>query len=280
MIKRRSMTRKRSASDKKAHHVWSAEADERGVPVVRREKLEKEAFDGITASRRSASSGPLARKVAAEKCAAYLGLFGADLVDNPTLVSAIPAGVVRRFNAATRNEASPRIYTWNELRKAFNAEHVDHARKAIADGIKVRLASKYLDLPFVITADVLDQISDLPREAIKCAVDHIKTGANVLVDKVALSRVANVLSTYTGSGSYKMAADNTAQSYWENYYGPYGKELVKEVKKRVRADLAHKWLHKNGVDSAAAEYWKGYFGAYGDEWVTIVPKRLSPSNVR
>jgi len=266
---------------RRAHHMWSAQADERGVPQVRRNKLEAEKFEGVDEERRNASSD-LSRRIAAEKCAAYLGLFGADMVDDPTLISEIPEGVARRFNAADRSNEAPRVYSWEELRRAFGAEHIDHARQSVAQGIKVRLASKYLNLPFMVTADILDQLADVPRGDVRAAVMYLKQGdqAKTAAKDEVVARVAEVLSGYIEPGSHRMAADEKAQAYWASYYGPYGEELVREVKKRVQADLAREWLRKNGVDEAAADYWKSYFGEYGEKWVSVVPKMLSPSNAK
>ena len=260
-----------------AHHMWKAETDDNDVPRVRRSKLEPDAFEGIEAHRTAAK---FSQKIAAQKCAAHLGVFGADLVDNPTMTSSIPPGVVRRFNAAERTDAVPRIYTWDELRRAYGDEYVDHARGAVSNGMTVRMASKYLGLPFVIAADIVDKMADVPKEEVKKAIDYIKSkdGASNMARADVAERVAEILADYVEPGSQRVAVDDKAAAYWEAYYGPFGEELVREIKKRVRADLASAWLRKNGVDQAAADYWKSYFGEYGDKWVSIVPKKLSPSN--
>lgn len=277
---RRQVTgRHESPRSRDAHHMWNAEQDDKGVPRVRRSKLEPDEFEGVEApDQRTAAN--FSQKIAAQKCAAYLGLFGADLIDNSTLIAEIPPGVVRRFNAADRSEPAPRIYTWEELRRAFTDAYVDHAREAVKNGMTVRMASKYLGLPFVIAADIVDKMADVPREEVKKAIDYIKANdsAKNAASAAVAERVAEILAEYVEPGSQRVAVDDKAAAYWEAYYGPFGEELVREIKKRVRADLADSWLRKNGVDQAAADYWKSYFGEYGDKWVSIVPKKLSPSN--
>jgi len=255
--------------------MWAVESGEDGVPRVRRSKLEPDDFEGMEGRQ---ASRTLARKIAGETCAAFWGLFGADLVDDPTLISEIPVGVARSFNAAARDEATPRVYEWEELRRAFTSDAVDHARKAVSQGMRVRMASRYLDLPFMITADVLEQMSDVPREELKAAVDYFKvSGSKVAQQGDVVRRVAAILRDYVEPGSHRIAVDEKAKAFWEAYYGPYGEEMVREIKKRVRADLSAAWMRKNGVDDAAAAYWSDYFGEYGAEWVSIVPKKISPS---
>jgi hypothetical protein len=43
--------------------------------------------------------------------------------------------------------------------------------------------------------------------------------------------------TATTPGVAKTAIDSTAKDYWSSYFGPYGKELVRDIKKRVLAAL-------------------------------------------
>ena len=268
----------RHEDPKTAHHLWAADEDDKGVHV-RRNRQEPEMFSGEQS--RTAS---LSQRVAFEKCAACLGLMGADLVDNPTYVSDLPAGVVKRFNEASRDEVAPRIHTWEELRRAFGDEAITHARKAFGQGIQTRLASKEWGIPFMMAADILDKLPKVSREEVGKAVAYVKT--TPIMQRVASSmdfvtrRVAMVFDAYDTARSRRIAIDEKAVAYWESYYGPFGRELVRDVHKRVRADLAGAWLRKQGVDEAAAEYWRSYFGEYGDKWVTVVPKKLSPTNAR
>jgi hypothetical protein len=265
-------------TSRSAHHLWTAEKDDKGSPRVRRSKLEPDKFDVDEESQ--SRTAAISRKIAGDNCAAYLGIFGATLVDDPTLNSEIPRGVVGRFNIVARDESVPQVRTWDELREAFGPDAINHIRASVSNGMQVRMASKYLDVPFVIAADIVDQLADLPKVAVKQAVDYLKSGgktASSKLDNDTVSRVAAIFSEYRDGQSHKIAIDSNAEAYWTAYYGPFGSELVREVKKRVRADLASAWMRKNGVDSAASEYWSKYFGAYGSRWVSIVPKKLSPS---
>lgn len=226
----------------------------------------------------------LSQQIAAEKCAAILGVFGADLVDNPILGTDLPAGVVRSFNVSSRVEEAPKILTWGELRTAFSDDAVGHVRRSIGYGMKTRMASKALGVPFIVAADILDKLPNVPADVVKRAVDYVKAGKaegrKASSMDFVTRRVSAILAEYRDPSTHRLAVDERAAAYWEAYYGPFGKELVREVQKRVRADLAGEWLRKNGVDEVAAEYWRNYFGEYGDKWVSVVPKKLSPSNVR
>jgi|GEM_PF-2894198 len=269
-----------------AHHLWDAARDDEGRLKIRRNRMEAEVFDTDEqkkeATRREAGLHKEAsgKEAARETAQALWGLFGADLVDEPTLNEEIPVSVSRRFNTAARNEAPPKVHTWDELRRAFGAEHVDHARKAIAHGMKVRFASKYLDVPFIIAAEIITQLPDVPKTEVKQAIDLIKTGRKIAAFQsggAAARRVALILDEYVDPASHRIAIDQKAKDYFSAYYGPFGEELVREIKKRVRADLASSWMRRNGVDAVAAEYYSKYFGAYGQRWVSVVPKMISPS---
>lgn len=239
-------------------------------------------FSGEQKTAKTAAT--LSQKIAAEKCVACLGLFGADLVDDPTLNSDLPRGVVGQFNTVAREEAVPQVRSWEELRRAFGPEKIAHARKGIGRGMQIRLTSKAWNLPFLMTSDILDRFPSVPLERVAQAVEFIRSTpperrVGATMDFIA-RRVAKIFEEYSDPSSRRLAVDEKASAYWQSYYGPFGKELVREVQKRVRADLAGIWLRKNGVDEVAAEYWRNYFGAYGDKWVSVVPKKLSPSNAK
>lgn len=266
----------RETSRRRGHHLWNTELDDDGRRRLRRSRTEREMFnqDEQKQARKVAS-----RKVAAETISAYWGLFGADLVDDPTLSEEIPVSVSRRFNAALRNDEPPRIHSWEELRRAFGEKVVQDAREAISDGMKVRMASKYLDVPFVIAAELLAQLEGVDKVALKLAVDAVKSGEHREANAKGPTlghKVAAVFEEFP-EGSRRIAVDSAAERYWVEYYGPFGEDLVKEVKKRVRADLAAAWMRKNGVDEVASEYWSSYFGALGEHWVKVVPKKISPA---
>jgi hypothetical protein len=155
-------------------------------------------------------------------------------------------------------------------------------KQAISQGMKIRQASKYFNLPFIVTADIIEDADVIGRKAMKEIVDLVCVGKKDLAvrnyGKVA-KKVATLYTIAKKTGNHKLAVDSTAEKYWEDYYGEYGKQLVKEVKKRVRADVAQEWLMRCGVDEAATKYWQNYFtdSDYGKALTETIPKKLSPS---
>jgi len=271
-----------------AHHMWSAGRGEDGRVHLRRSKQEKESFE--QEKRRAMLKAASKRRDEAKRkqeakdtCAAMWGLFGADLVDDSTFSTDIPVAVVRRFNASDRREQSPRVPSWEELRRAYGSETVQEIRQSVADGIRTRSASKYLNLPFIMTKDVLNTCKDVPPAVLRETVDLVKLGRvreAFLKHGGIAQKVSKVFRDFADASSRKIAVDEAAKSYYEEYYGLYGQDLVQDVKKRVKADMAGAWMRKNGVDDVAAAYWENYYGAYGSAWVSVVPAKLSPSNVR
>ena len=258
---------------KNSHHLWRAERSDDGRISVRRESPEPEDF---------AIDQQAVAKEGADVCAAVWGLWGASLVDDNTLNSEIPRGVANRFNVAAKKlgGSAPRVYTWSDLEKAFGDKLVKMSRQSIVDGMRVRVESKYLGLPFLMTAEILDQFSDLDHSAVRQIVSMIKDGdrKNAVAEYgMVAHRVAKVVDHYKDSG-HKLAVDEKAKNYFNSYFGPYGDELVAEIKKRVRADLAKAWLKKGGVEEKAANLWSAYYGAHGSDWVKIVPGLISPSS--
>ncbi len=262
---------------RQAHHLWGADRDDKRGVRVHRSKLEKEDWSDIPAhrtSRRNAAAGDLHAASVSEAC---WGIFGADLVDDLTLNSELPTSVRHQFNKASRIEDAPRVYSWDELSDACSPSGVLHARQAISRGMRIRMASKFLGVPFIVTAELLDRFPKVSKDSMKAEVLRFKSGK-----KVASSlgrRVAEVIDEFA-DGRHKIAIDAKAKAYWESFFGPFGEEMVREVQKRVRADLAKAWFQKNAIDEKAAEYWSNYYGAYGKDWVSIVPKKISPSNAK
>jgi len=258
-----------------AHHLWSAHSDEGGKVKLVRSKMEPENFEDLEGTEKEA---------AREVSNAYWGLWGASLTDNELLSSDIPAGIVDRLNIVagemSRKQASARVYNWNELRTAFGSTTVDEIRKSISDGMKIRMISKHLDVPFIITAELIDHFGDTDKQELKDIVDLIRNGNSKRAVKEFGSKaqkVKKICDHYVRTGSTKLAVDEKAKSYWENFYGPYGKELTREIKRRVRADLLGSWMHKNGVDDSAKDYWSSYYSeGYGEEMVKDLAKKLSP----
>jgi len=254
-------------SERKSHHLWSAERDGDQIQV-HRSKLEPE-FE----------------EEAIEVCASLWGLWGATLVDNSQFSKAIPTPTVTQFNSTVakikQGAESPRVYSWAELRKAFGTEEVSSIRAFVRDGMRTRLASRDLNIPFVMAADVINAFEDMDRSSIKAALKMIKAGEQgKVVTKYgsAGKDLIQIYDEYATTGSYKIAIDESARNYFESYYGPYGKDLVAEIKKRVVADITKTWMVKNGVDEAAADYWSNYFAdGYGAELIKDVEKRPTPA---
>jgi hypothetical protein len=263
-------------SEKKGHALWTAESDTEGNVVLHRSVAERDDLD--LAESEFIKSG----------AAAAWGLWGASVADRSGFDSLeMPISVCKRFNLVAKElqkeeQAPPRVRSWAELSKVLGQDKVLELRHAIANGMEVRLASKFVNLPFVVTADLLDDIKVIGKKAMKEIVDFVKTGkvaeAVTRFGKVA-SKVADFYSEALETGNYKIAVDEAAKAYWEAYYGDFGAQLVKEIKKRVRADIAYEWLVKHGVDQAAAEYWQNYFAemGYGKALTEVLPKKLSPS---
>lgn len=260
---------------RESHHYWSAEKDENKILIKRRIKNKIASY----LKRRKASSMEANKRKESEYAVMYWNLFGSSLVDDNTLSSTLPRSIVENFNksASIMNEPAPRIFTWSELSNAFGKENIDEVRKHVSSGMKIRMASKYFNVPFIVAAEILDKLGSVRFDDIKNAVRIARNErlVNRSDDKV-VKRISYIIKKYAGNRS-KIAVDPKAKEYWENYYGPFGKEMVREIKKRVRADIAESWMRKNGVDQKAIDYWSNYYGEYGMNWVSIVPKKISPS---
>ncbi len=261
--------------DKKhAHHLWSANECEDGKINIVRSKTEPEDFEE-----------KLMNRDAKEVFNACWGLWGASLTDDELLSNSIPSGVVSRLNKAANNliyenKKLKRILSWDELRTAFGSDKVNEIRKNISNGMGIRVVSKHLNVPFMVTAELLDHLGDVDGGELKDIVNIIKSGNN---NKKASEKFGNkikiaerIYNHYSKTGMHKLSVDEKAKQYFEDYFGPFGKELTREIKKRVRADLIKAWMNKNGVDEKAVEYWSNYFADYGREWVSILPKKISP----
>jgi len=256
---------------KRSHHLWSAEKDEAGKIKVNRSAAEKEEFNmEKTASRKNADK---------ETSDALWGLFAASLCDDRSLTAEIPKSIVARFNASVSNEA-PKVKSWDELRSDFGDSPISEIRQAVAQGIKVRLASRYLDLPFIMTKDVMDATASVDMKHVKTMISGIREGRTAEVVKVygaPAIKLANIFEGFKKSGMIKLSVDDKARKTWESYFGPYGKLLCSEISKRIRADLAERWMRRNAIDSEAAAYWSNYFGEYGSSWISVIPKLLRPT---
>jgi hypothetical protein len=251
--------------NKKSHKLWSASMDD-GKLVVKRSETEQD-FDDFEYTK--------------AVVATHLGLWGSSLTDYNSF-NKLSDSMVGRFErvASSLKEAqeAPKVYSWVDLNKAFTETKVAEVRDHIVFGMKTRQLSKYLDIPFVGAADFHDDVQKVGKKTLKKIVRAYKAGKRIS----QYGKLANKVKRVLGSRLPKVSVDQAAEDYYKAYYGPYGDQLVKEVKKRVKADLAKIWLVKQGVDESAADYWQNYFidGAYGQQMTKDIPKRLSPKASR
>jgi len=268
---------------KRAHHLWSADKSEGKLRIKRSDFLDEDdplVEEPVTSRKRS--SRRVARRVqvqdAKEATQALFGVWGATLVDDDTFTKPIPQALVQRFNATVGQSVAPKTYTWSELNKAVGAEKIAVAKAAVQDGMKTRLIAKELDVPFLVAAEIIDKLDGMDMTRVRAAVHAVKYESLKVASREYGSLARTVASAFNQFKGRKLAVDEKAQAYFESYYGPYGQEMVAEIQRRVRADLAHRWLLKNGVDEKAAEYWSHYYSdtGYGAEMISAIPKKLSP----
>lgn len=265
---------------REAHHLWNAERED-GKIRIQRTKAEKddweEEVEKKTASRREASMDKSAGKQTAQ---AMWSVFGASLVDDSALTSEIPKSVAQRLNACVDEaQNAPSIPTWDEIRTAYGAENVDEARQNIANGMHDRIASKFYDLPLAVTAEIRATLPDVGKEHVKAMLDAVRSGKVADVVRVYgddARKVARIYNKARVTGMYKLAVDQDAKKILEDYWGPFGKELTRSIQKRVRADLAERWMRRHAVDEPAAKVFSAYFGEYGEQWVNYVAPLLRP----
>jgi len=259
----------------KAHHLWNAETGKDNNITITRSVAEREDLE--------AAEAEFAKSVADSAW----GFFGARLVDSSGFDRIeMPVSIQNRFNSVARQltaskESPPKVYSWQDLGKVFGEDTIKEIKFAVAHGMRVRQASKFLNLPFILTADLIEDVEVIGKNAVKDIVSRVKAGRV----KEAISeygtpakKVAKLFKEAHELNNHRIAVDEAAKKYWEDYYGEYGAQLVKEIKKRVRADLAYEWLRKCGVDEAAAKYWQNYFSDsdYGKALTEVLPKKLTP----
>jgi hypothetical protein len=264
------------AITKDAHHLWEAETEDGKLKLRRVKNLDEDAMvanlDKVVATK--IASAPDVE----DTLMACMGVWGATLVDDDLFTRPIAKPIVARFNQVIDNEV-PKVYSWDELGKAAGHQKIEKVRKAIANGMKTRLVSKEFNVPFLVAADLIDKLDGFDKGALKEAIDAVKHNKTAKSSKYASLPIKDVATAFSRFAGMKLAVDAKAQAYFIDYFGPYGQELVAEIQRRVRSDIAYKWLRKNGVDEVAAEYWKNYFseGGYGEALVSVIPKKLSPA---
>ncbi len=254
--------------------MWNAESNDDGKVVVNRATAEREDLDDFEFAKSISASA--------------WGLFGAGLADEVGSMKAdrMPAAVKERLAVVATElkeagEDGPAVKSWKELDEAYGEDLMAEARQCIAHGMTTRQASKFYELPFIAAADLLEDAEIIGRTAMKDIVDRIKAGdASVISEYGEPAKHAASVCKEARSGLCKIAVDQSAADYWVSYYGDYGKDLVSDVKKRVKADVACEWLTKCGVDQAAADYWQNYFteGGYGKAMTETLPKKISPAD--
>lgn len=265
---------KHSTREKEAHHMWDAEREDGKVRVRRTKHADEEEMFAEKKARRTAARANNTR----EQAMACLGVWAATLVDDELLTREIAQPIVARFNAV-RPEEAPRVHSWEDLGKVLGEQKTAHVRAAISDGMRTRLVSKSLNVPFLVAAELIDRMDGMDMKVMKAAVASVKSGNKTAARKYG-SIARDIQSAFARFGGMKLAVDDKAKRYFTDYFGPYGAELVADIQRRVRADLSYKWLTKNGVDEAAAEYWSSYFseGGYGALMVGDIARKLSPAN--
>lgn len=262
---------------KESHHLWEAERSE-GKIHIKRTQAEKEEWDVDQKTASTHKEAKMDKQAAKEMADVYWGLFAATLVDDPSLTQEIPAGVVKRFNAAVINEY-PTIKTWEELRKAYGEEVIRDIRHAVANGINVRLASKFLNVPLIMAQDIINVTKGVDSVHVKAMVDGIKAGKTAEVVKIYgedAKKIAEIFEDVKKTGMPKLAVDEKMKKILKTFWGPYGDLLTQEVKKRVRADLAKKWFTKHAVDEKAAELLSSFLGEYGSQWTRYIAPIIRP----
>jgi hypothetical protein len=254
MVKRRKTT-------KQSHHLWQSNATRDGDVIVNRTKAEREDLDDL--------------ELYQAKAAASLGMWGASMTDLRQF-SRLPHNASKHYSKVAKElqdagETAPKVMSWAKLSKAFGADKVASVKESVEFGMKARLASKELNIPFVMAADLVEDWEKVGTAVLKEIVDTVKEGKTSSAPKALVKKVRQVLS----SSIPKIAIDQAAAEYYKAYYGPFGESLVKEVKKRVKADLVKLWMVKQGVDEAAAEYWSAYYSdtGYGADMTKDVKDR-------
>jgi hypothetical protein len=257
---------------KQSHRLWSKEQDSNGNVIIKRSSPERDDWSEEDLEyARSASQS-------------IWGLFGASLVDDNMFKNDLSRSLINHLNRSasvlrSQKVKLPKIPTWRELRARHGSDLIDEVRDSVSMGIKARQASLFLNIPLIMAYDIVDGYKSFDKKALKEVLDSIKSeGPEASYDKFGkvAGELTQLLDEYSQTGLHKMAVDDQAKDYWLSYLGPYAEELVRDVRRRVRADMASQWLRKQSVDESAREYWENYYGAYGTSLVQgdVSKKRL------
>jgi len=219
--------------------------------------------------------------------------FGAELADS-IVRNPLPARTIEGLKLlASMNLSTEKVSktaSWDSLKEYATEPKTSEARNLIVAGLAMRQASHELNIPFTMAWECRDVIGKLPKKAAKNLFDGLKE-AEALSPKdpvVALliretgfenvKKACDVLQAYKEdlyAKVIKRAVDSSAKTYWEEYYGDYGTQWVRDIKRRVRADLIKATLRKQGLDDAATKYWEEYYGDYGKALVDKVDRAVT-----
>jgi len=219
----------------------------------------------------------------------YWVTYGASLADAIVSAPNLPQTTLHNLRTAKLGSKTQRVASWISLKAYGGDQAVDTVLKHVRAGVAARLASRKLNLPLAVTWDLRHEIPKVARGSLPSLVLGLKEMKEFsirdriacdLVNKFGESTVGKWASAFvayrkgTCELQKKIAVDTTAKDYWTSYFGEYGDEWVRDVKRRVRADLTSAKLKMQGVDSTAVDYWGNYFGEYGDELVKEVDRAV------
>lgn len=236
---------------RRSHKLWSATSDEKGNIVLHR----------TTAERDDLESFEYLKPVVATS----LGLWGSYLVDSSVFYG-IPSDIVSGYQLTAfklRHAGAPRVLSWRELYNGFGEKKVKEATKYILLGMKARRTSKDLNIPWITAADVQEHVDVVGKKVVASIIRDFKGGrpnkARRQYGKIA-EEIESAMKLPT-----KISVDKTTKDYWEKYFGPYGEQMTKELKKRIKADLHNVWLKKSGLDDYSADYWSKIYATSFDK---------------
>jgi hypothetical protein len=226
--------------------------------------------------------------------------YGAVLADQillaPNLSEKTKTAMLSTFSA-TRGVAEvakslghSKAASWDSLKEYAGEKATETVRNFVYAGLQSRMMSRDLNLPLAMTMELRGDIGKMPRKhasTLRLGLTEMKTAS--IQDKTALELMklygadtvkkwSEVLAKYKKGElrlQKKTAIDTTAKNYWTAYFGEYGDEWVRDVKRRLRADLVAAKLKMQALDDTATDYWSNYYGEYGDELTKEVNRAVT-----
>jgi hypothetical protein len=241
------------------------------------------------------------KKLAFEQYWASYGAVLADQVLTAPNLSAETKSKMARIASANSGssgrlpEKREKIASWESLTAYAGPKAVETVRRLVFAGLSARVMSKELNMPLAMTYDLRADLNKMPRKhatVLRQGLKEMKTAS--VQDKVALELMktygadvvekwASIFELYK-QGSLKLqkvALDTTAKDYWKMYFGEYGQEFVRDVKRRLKADLVAAKLQMQAVDSETTKYYQDYYGGgdgdYGTELTREVDRAVANS---